>query len=211
MKVIGFSGSPRNNQTTDRLVQSVLSSIDGETEFVSLSQKKIAPCKACLVCAKDNVCIVKDDMYHLRQKILEADGFVIGAPNYFSLLNGITHNFLERWCQFRHQSGKLLAGKHAAIVSVGGIQPEIPAQQVKRILQYYSIHHIGTISAQGAASCFTCGYGEECEVGAVHMLYGAGTKITDELIPGLDKKPEKISEARALGENLSKAIQADIG
>ena len=48
-----------------------------------------------------------------------ADAYVIGAPNYFAMLNGITHCFLERWYQFRHRECKAVAGKLG--VAVGGI------------------------------------------------------------------------------------------
>ena len=39
-----------------------------------------------------------------REKILAADAYVIGAPNFFSTLNATTHAFLERWYQFRHRA-----------------------------------------------------------------------------------------------------------
>ena len=91
MKVLGVSGSPRKGKTTDRLVKEVLSGVDVETEFVSLAGKKIGACIACLGCVEDNVCKVKDDMTALREKIVEADAYVVGAANYFSVLNGLAH------------------------------------------------------------------------------------------------------------------------
>ena len=103
MKVLGISGSPRKGSTTDQLVQEVLSGVECETQFVSLAGKKIGPCIACLGCVKDNVCVLKDDLAELRQQIVDADAYVIGAANYFSMLNGLTHCFLERWYQFRHR------------------------------------------------------------------------------------------------------------
>ena len=79
MKVLGISGSPRSGATTDQLVQAVLNGVEGcETEFVSLSGKRIGACIACLGCTEDNVCKVKDDMAALRPKIVEADAYVIG-------------------------------------------------------------------------------------------------------------------------------------
>lgn len=201
--MLAFSGSPRKNKTTDRVIKEVLKGVDCETEFIRLAPLKISPCTACLACVKDNVCKIKDDMYSLREKIISADAFIFGAPNYFSMLNGITHNFLERFCQFRHQSCLTLADKLGVIVSTGGIHPEIPGQQIEKIFSYYQIKHVGTIEVQGAASCFTCGHGEECEVGAVRMMYGAGIKITDTIIPDLSRQAEKMIEARKLGQLLT--------
>ncbi|RMF97528.1 MAG: flavodoxin family protein [Candidatus Schekmanbacteria bacterium] len=208
MKVLGISGSPRRNKTTDRLVQEVLSTVDCESEFISLAGKKISPCIACLGCVKDNICKVKDDMTELRKKIVEADAYVIGAPNYFSVLNGLTHCFMERFYQFRHREGKAVAGKLGIAVGVGGGMPNAPAENIKTFFQYNQIECIGEITAQGAACCFVCGYGETCKVGAIYMFMGEGTKITDEIIPDLSKQPDKIEEAHQLGKKLSERLKS---
>ena len=202
MKVLGISGSPRKGQTTDKLVQEVLNGVDCETEFISLAGKKISPCICCLGCIDDNVCKVQDDMTGLRQKIVEADAYVVGAPNYFSILNGISHCFLERFYQFRHQEGKAVAGKLGVAVGVGGGDGEIPAANIEKFFEYNQIDCVGSVTAQGAASCFICGHGETCKVGAIHMFFGPGTKITDEIIPDLCKQPDKIDQAHALGKKL---------
>jgi len=211
VKVLAISGSPRKGKTTDRVIKEVLKGVACETEFIRLAPLEISPCTACLACLTDNVCKIKDDMRSLREKIIEADAFVIGAPNYFSMMNGITHNFLERLCQFRHQSCRMLAGKLGVVVSTGGIHPQIPGQQIERIFSYYQIDHVGTIEVQGAASCFTCGHGEECDVGAVQMMYGAGTKITEDIIPDLSKQVAKIVEAQELGKLLTKRLAQKTG
>ena len=111
MKILGISGSPRKDETsgTCKLVRTVLQESGCEHELISLRGKTIHGCIACLRCVKDNVCKVEDDLFALRDKILEADAYVIGAPNYYSGMNATTHAFLERWFQFRHQ-GETLSG-----------------------------------------------------------------------------------------------------
>ncbi len=203
MKVLGISGSPRRGKTTELLVKEVLSATNSDTEFISLAGKKIAPCSACLSCVSDNLCKINDDMAWLRDKILTADAYVFGAPNYFSTLNRLTHCFLERFCQFRHRSGSALAGKLAAIVSIGGLSPEKPGQTIEAMLPYYQIKHVGTVTAQGAASCFTCGHGENCTAGAVSILLRPGQKITADNTPDLSQQPEKIHEAHLLGKKIN--------
>ena len=207
MKVLGVSGSPRKDHSTDRLVKEVLSTVGVETEFVSLAGKRIGACIACLGCVKDNVCKVKDDMQPLRDKIEEADAYVIGAANYYSMLNGLSHCFLERFYQFRHREGKTVAGKLGVAVGIGGSSGDPVVENIKTFFQYNQIDCIGSVSAQGAASCFVCGYGETCKVGAVHMFFGPGTKITPEIIPDLDKQPEKLEEARQLGRELGERLK----
>ena len=207
MKVLGVSGSPRKDQSTDRLVQEILGAVGVETEFLSLAGKRIGPCIACLGCVKDNVCKVNDDMEQLRHKIVDADAYVIGGANYYSMLNGLSHCFLERFYQFRHQEGKAVAGKLGVAVGIGGSSGDCVVGNIKTFFQYSQIECVGEISAQGAANCFTCGYGETCKVGVVHMFFGPGTRITPEILPGLAKQPGKLEEARALGRKLGERLK----
>jgi multimeric flavodoxin WrbA len=207
MKILGISGSPRKDQTTDQLVKEVLNSVSIEAEFISLAGKRIGPCIACLGCVKDNICKVEDDMQALRSKILEADAYVIGAANYFSMINGLSHCFLERFYQFRHREGKAIAGKLGIAIGVGGSSGDQVIANIKTFFQYNQIECIGAVSAQGPASCFVCGYGETCKVGAVQMFFGPGTKITPEITPSLSRQPARVEEARALGKALEKRLR----
>jgi len=209
MKVLGISGSPRRNSTTDQLVRETLAGVEGcETEFISLAGTTISPCLACVGCVKDNTCVVKDDMAALRQKIVDADAYVIGAPNYYNTLNSMTHVFMERWYQFRHREGKAVAGKIGAAVGVGGGKPQAAADAIRAFFQYNQIECVGDVTAQGPVCCFTCGYGETCKVGGIHLFFGPGTKITEDITPALSKQPDKIAEAHRLGKLLSDRLHS---
>ncbi len=206
MKVLGISGSPRQGQTTDIMVQEVLNGVEGDTEFISLSGKRIGSCLGCLGCVKDNVCKIKDDMSELRQKIVAADALVIGAPNYYGMLNSLSHCFLERFYQFRHREGDEVAGKLGVAVGVAGRTPDLPVRDIENFFTYNKIECIGAVTAVGPASCFTCGHGETCRVGSIHMTFGPGTKITKAITPDLAKQQEKIAKARALGRELGNRL-----
>ena len=207
MKVLGISGSPRIGESTDRIVEEVLSAISLETEFISLAPMNIGPCISCLGCIEDNICKVLDDMSELRQKIVEADAYVIGAPNYYSMLNGLTHCFMERFYQFRHQEGKGVSGKLAVAIGVGGHNGDPVIDNLKTFFQYNQIECVGSLSVQGVSNCYICGYGESCKVGSIYMFSGPGTKITDETTPSLEKQPEKLEEARELGRKLDARLR----
>ena len=207
MKVLGISGSPRSDSTTYRLVGEVLGAIDCETQLISLAGKKIGACIACLGCVKDNICVVNDDMAGLREAIVSADAYVIGGPNFFNMLNGLTHCFMERWYQFRHQEGDAVSGKLGIAVGVGGGMPEPPVENIKKFFEYNDIECVGSVGAQGPACCFMCGYGETCKVGAIHMFFGPGTKIVPEMVPDLCKQPDAVAEARRLGAELSRRLK----
>lgn len=206
MKVLGISGSPRN-ESTARLVREVLDATGETAEFISLSGKKINGCIACLGCVKSNICVVEDDMKQLRQKIVEADAYVVGGANYFMALNGLTHCFLERWYQFRHRSGQDVTGKLAVAVGVGGATGAPVADQIEMYMSYNLIETVAKVAGQGAACCFICGYGETCEVGAVRMMCGPDVKITDDMIPKIGKQSAVLAAARDAGKILGERLR----
>jgi multimeric flavodoxin WrbA len=127
MKILGIAGSTRKPEKSGvyKLVETVLANSGCDCELVHLKGKTISGRIACLGCVKDNVCKVEDDLPPLRQAVVDADAYVIGAPHYYSGLNATTHAFLERWFQYRHQAGNTLWGKLA--VGVGGTAGQFPA------------------------------------------------------------------------------------
>lgn len=210
MKILGISGSPRSHERSGvyRLVQKVLENTGCDYEIVSLKGKKISGCIACLGCVKDNICKVEDDLSPLRDKIVAADAYVIGAPNYYSTMNAATHALLERWFQFRHQEGNTLWGKLAVAVGVGGTAGVFPANEIEKIFLYNFIETVAKVAGQGAASCFSCGYGETCKVGIPLMLYGPDVKITDDMIPDVTKQPDVMASAAAAGKLLGDRLRS---
>lgn len=89
MKVVGFNGSPRRDGNTFILLSNVLREIEKEgiqTELVQLCGKEIHGCIACYKCIenKDRRCAVKSDAANeFIEKMVEADGIVLGSPVYF--------------------------------------------------------------------------------------------------------------------------------
>ncbi len=211
MKILGISGSPRKDDRsgTNKLVRTVLEATGLDYELVSLRGKCIDGCIACLGCANDNICKVKDDMTDLRDKIVEADAYVIGAPNYYSILNAKTHAFLERFFQFRHQEGNTLWGKLGVAVGVGGTVGNFPADDIAKFYEYNFIETVATVDGQGAASCFSCGYGETCHVGIPIMLLGEGVKITPDMVPDVARQPDVIKAAEEAGKTLAARLTGD--
>ena len=65
MKVLAISGSPRPQGNTRLLFETALKVLEGHgiaTEYLSLHDKQIRPCRACMKCAKDkNRCAQEDD------------------------------------------------------------------------------------------------------------------------------------------------------
>lgn len=209
MKILGLSGSPRKESQSGvfKLVKAVLESTGVEYDLVSLRGKQISGCIACLGCVQDNVCKVEDDLTPLREKIVAADAYVFGAPNYYTTLNATTHALLERWFQFRHQAGDLLWGKLAVAVGVGGTSGRFPADDLEKFFLYNFIETVAKVTGQGAASCYSCGYGETCQVGIPQMIHGEGVKITPEMIPDVAKDPKVMATAAEAGKLLGQRLK----
>jgi multimeric flavodoxin WrbA len=208
MKILGISGSPRACGVSGvyKLVRTVLDATGCEYELLSLRGMDIGGCIACLNCISDNVCKLEDDMAPLREKIAATDAYVIGAPNYYSGINAQTHALLERLYQFRHQHGDTLWGKLAVAVGVGGTTGTCCCEQIETFLAYNFIQTIAKVTGQGAACCYTCGYGETCKVGLPIMLYGEGVKISADIIPDVTKQPDVMAEAVKAGELLGQRL-----
>ena len=209
MKILGISGSTRKDGVsgTSKLVQIVLENTGCDYELVSLRGKKIAGCIACLGCVKDNICTVQDDLVELRAKSVEADAYVIGAPNFYSAMNATTHAFLERWYQFRHQEGDTLWGKLGVAIGVGGTSGQYPADEIEKLFLYNFVETVAKVAGQGAASCFSCGYGETCKVGVPTLHYGEGVKIKPDMIPDVTKQPDVVESAAAAGKLLGQRLR----
>ena len=101
MKVIAFNGSARKDGNTSILLNLVLDELKAEgieTEIYSLAGKPIQGCIACLKCfeKKNKRCNVdKDIINECIQKMIEADGILLGSPTYFADVSA-EHEGLDR-------------------------------------------------------------------------------------------------------------------
>ena len=86
MKVIGVNASPRGKDSnTLKLTNAVLAGAKeegAETEFIDLYTLRIEYCTACGTCYATGECTLLDDFSDLFDRIMNADGIVLGAPNY---------------------------------------------------------------------------------------------------------------------------------
>lgn len=90
MKVIAINGSPRRDGNTAILIKEVIKVLENhgiETELIQLGNKPVHGCTACMKCREiqDGNCHIKNDHLNLcLQKMVEADGIIIGSPVYFA-------------------------------------------------------------------------------------------------------------------------------
>jgi len=203
MQVIGVSGSPRSNGSVDKLVKLILENFnDNNTEFISLNDLQINPCKGCLGCLKTNQCVQKDSMASIKDKLQQAEIMVLGVPAYYGAafgVNGLTHNFLERWFAFRHRGLKLNLKKVILGVVSGEGHGEITIKNLKTFFEmYHGIEVVESVIAKGTTPCYVCGFGENCPVSALLHRHGEGAKICEDMIVPLEKQNDIIEYVNSL-------------
>ena len=90
MKVVAFNGSPRRKGNTKILIDTVFSVLEKEgieTEMIQLGNKIVHGCTACGICKdiQNGKCHIKNDhLNYCIEKMIEADGIIIGSPVYFA-------------------------------------------------------------------------------------------------------------------------------
>jgi len=101
MKVVAFNGSPRKNGNTHQLIGIVMAELEKEgieTEIVQLGSSGIRGCIACYKCfeKKNKRCNQEDDLNFFIEKMINADGIIIGSPTYFSNVSTPVKALIER-------------------------------------------------------------------------------------------------------------------
>lgn len=123
MKVVGINGSARKDGNTAILIRRVFAELaqEGiETELIQLAGRRIRGCTACLKCRenKDQRCSVNNDSFNMCfEKMLEADGIILGSPTYFADLTPEMKALIDRAGYVSRGNGDLLKGKVGAAVS----------------------------------------------------------------------------------------------
>lgn len=140
-KTLILTGSPRKNGHTAALVRYLTERLDGETEILSLDNRRdIMPCRDCRYCFAHGECAVRDAMSEIYEKLEAADRIVFAAPVYFYNIPGSMKMVLDRlqvcWAAIV-RGEKRPVGKKGAILLVGGA-PESKTQFLGAVqtLQY---------------------------------------------------------------------------
>ena len=100
MKVLAINSSARKDGNTALLIHTVFEELKKEgieTEMVQLAGKVIEPCKACWACGGKKNCVHKKDMFQeIYEKMVQADGILLGSPVYTANISANMQAFLER-------------------------------------------------------------------------------------------------------------------
>jgi len=200
MYIIGLNGSPHGkNSQTLRLMNGVLEGAKdsgGDVEYIDLCKLEINFCTGCGVCYAKGECISDDDYPELLEKILFADGIVLGSPNYINNVTAQTKVVLDRMADVIHC--QLLSGKYGCAVSTaGGSGAEAIADYLNRALQQMGAKTVGLVGVNilGNPAAVT-----NREKGA----YELGTVLADAIINAAEypEQEELLKERAAYMRNL---------
>lgn len=98
-KVLVLSGSPRKNGNSDMLCDAFIKGAENSGHFaekILIQNKKISPCLACYGCRNTHLCVQKDDMRDILEKMVQADVIVLATPVYFYSLSGQLKTLIDR-------------------------------------------------------------------------------------------------------------------
>ena len=183
MKVVAFNGSARKQGNTAILINHVFTELEKEgieTELVELAGKKIQGCTACYKCfeTKDRKCAVKNDIVNdCIEKMVEADGIILGSPTYFADVTSEMKALIERAGFTAMANGGMFKRKVGAAV--------VAVRRGGALHVFDSINHFFQIN-------------QMIVPGSSYWNMGIGREIGD-----VNKDEEGIRNMKNLGENMA--------
>ena len=183
MKVIAINGSARKDGNTSILINYVLGELKKQgidIETLSLAGKKIHGCRACYKCFenKDKRCSMNDDVLNeYLEKMIEADGIILGSPTYFTDVSTEMKALIDRAGFVSLANGHLFRRKPGAAV--------IAVRRAGSIHAFDTINHFFLIT-------------QMIIPGSCYWNMGMGREKGD-----VEKDEEGIRIMKILGENMA--------
>lgn len=122
MKILGIVCSPRKEGNTAILVNEVLKEAEkygSKIEILRIPEMNLLPCDGCESCHDTGKCRIDDDMQQIYEKLLDADGIILGSPVYFWSVSGQTKIFMDRTYALRYPHHRLKNKACGAVVIAG--------------------------------------------------------------------------------------------
>jgi len=183
MKVVAFNGSPRKEGNTRVLLETVCGELEKEgitTEIIQIGGKQVHGCTACMKCfeKKDNRCVIDNDFVNeCIEKMIEADGIIIGTPTYFTDVSVEVKALIARAGFVAIANGGIFHRKAGAAV--------VAVRRAGATHAYDTINHLFGISGM-----FT--------VGSTYWNMGMGLQAGD-----VKSDAEGLNTMKNLGQNMA--------
>ena len=153
-KVAILVGSPRKNGNTEILVNYLCEGLkvnNNEIDMISIRDWKINPCLGCNCCFENGgVCVQKDGMNELYNKLQSSDIIVIASPVYFYGISAQLKCIIDRLHNPIRNTFKV---KKMALISVAGDTRQCVFNSIKYqyedLLKYFNLENLGEIIVYG--------------------------------------------------------------
>jgi multimeric flavodoxin WrbA len=178
-KILVLAGSPRKNGNSSLLSDEFIRGAQEaghETEKVYIRDKNIKGCLGCCACQRNGgICVQKDDMSELYEKMKAADVIVLAAPVYFYTWNAQMKTVIDRTIAIE----SVLINKTFYLISAG----QAPNEQYMAAMIDSFRKYIGCFRAGGnQEGGYVFAYGTEkpgdvTKTPAMEQAYVMGQKV----------------------------------
>lgn len=151
MKVLAINGSARKDGNTAIIIKKISEELNAAgigTEIVQFAGSIIEPCKACWACGGQNNCVHKKDMFReVYEKMLDAEGIILGSPVYSANVSANMQAFLERAAVVgdMNRNGKTM--KHKVGVAVAAARRGGALQAVDTMNHFFLNHEMFVVGS----------------------------------------------------------------
>lgn len=183
MKVVAFNGSARKDGNTAILIRLALTELEKEgiaTQMVQLAGETIRGCTACRKCQenKNKRCALDNDMVNeCIEKMLEADGIILGSPTYFADVTAEMKALIDRAGYVARANSDMFKRKVGAAV--------VAVRRAGAIHVFDSINHFFLIS-------------QMIIPGSIYWNMGVGRAVGE-----VQQDEEGLKTMQVLGQNMA--------
>ena len=191
--LLGISGSPRLKSThyaVNEALDYARSRHDVETDYFSVHTKTIGFCTHCDFCVrKKQGCIQDDAMGELYEKMLRADGWILGSPVYQGHMSGQMKTVLDRSRAVVARDRHAFRNKVGTGICIGGDRNGGQEPALQSLIDFYVINEMipvggGAFGANLGAAVWSRDKGaegvkaDEDGVAAVHRVVDRMIEVT---------------------------------
>jgi len=148
--IVAINGSPHagrgNTSMMIEMLRGPLSEEGFNLETINLCEKEIDYCYGCAFCLEKGKCWIEDDHRSIVNKLLSADGIILGSPVYFSNVTGQMKTFLDRSLAYGHKPQPAWKPGLAVCVSAGLGETQT-AEYLAGVLRVYGAFAVGKLTA----------------------------------------------------------------